>query len=50
MSDLIPLIALQEQTRIKVGVSEKFVAVTFDGTTRLGEAMAILLWYVDSDW
>ena len=48
--DLIPFIASQEQSRFEEEISGKFVAVIFDGTTHLGEAMAILLHYVDSDW
>lgn len=43
VSDLIPFIASQEQPRIKEDISGKFVAVIFDGTTRLGEAMVIAL-------
>ena len=50
MSDLIPFIASQEQTKIKEEISGKFVAVIFDGTTHQGEALAILLRYVDSHW
>lgn len=50
MSDLIPFISSQEQSKIKEEISGKYLSVIFDGTTRLGEAMAVLVRYVDSDW
>ena len=50
MSDLIPVIASQEQSLIKEELKGKFISIIFDGTTRLGEAMAILVRYVDSEW
>ena len=42
MSDLVPLISMQEQADIKAEISGKPVSVLFDGTTRPGEALAML--------
>jgi len=50
MSDLIPFIRAQEHSTIKGEVEGKQVAVIFDGTTRLGEALAILLRFVTDDF
>lgn len=46
MSDLIPFILGEEQARIKNEIANTAVSVIFDGTTRLGEALAIVLRYV----
>ena len=50
MSDLVPLIVAQEQTEIKKELSGRPVSVVFDGTTRLGGAMAVVLRFVDSSF
>ncbi len=50
MTDIVPLIFSQEQARIKEELSGKDLSVIFDGTTRLGEAMAIVVRFIDSDW
>ena len=42
MSDIVPLIFSQEQAQIKEELNGKDLSVIFDGTTRLGEAMAIM--------
>jgi len=47
MSDLVPFICAQEQADIKAEISGKPVSVVFDGTTRLGEAMAVVVRFVD---
>ena len=39
-SDIVPFIFSQEQARIKEEINGKDLSVIFDGTTRLGEAMA----------
>ena len=41
MSDLVPYIVTQEKADIKAEILGKPVSVIFDGTTRLGEAMAL---------
>ena len=50
MSDLIPFIHQEEIKRIKKEIEGKKVSVIFDGTTRLGEAMAIIIRFVDTKW
>ena len=49
MSDLVPLIISQEQADVKRELSGRPVSVIFDGTTRLGEAMAIVVRFVDDE-
>ena len=48
MSDLIPFIRTEEQKKIKAELQGKKVSVIFDGTTRLGEALVVVLRFVDS--
>jgi hypothetical protein len=45
MSDLIPFIHQEEVKRIKSEIEGEKVSVVFYGTTRLGEAMAIIIRY-----
>ena len=48
MSDLVPVIYKQELDLLKSELTGTFLSVIFDGTTRYGEAMAILVRYVDA--
>ena len=50
MSDLIPFVQQEEQRRVKEEIKGRKVSVVFDGASRLGEAMAIILRFVDSSW
>ena len=50
MSNLVPFIYAQEQADIKAEISGKPVSVVFDGTTRLGEAMAVVVRFVDGSF
>ena len=50
MSDLVPFILTEEQAEIKEEINGKEVSVIFDGTTRLGEAMAIVIGFVNDEW
>ena len=50
MSDAIPFIASQEQANIKDELHGKDISIIFDGTTRMGEAMGIVVRYVSSEW
>ena len=50
MSDLITFLCSQEQADIKNEIGEKPVSVIFDGTTRLGEALAIVVRFVDDSF
>ena len=50
ISDLIPFVLQNERALVKEIIQGREVSVIFDGTTHLGEAMAVVLRYVDSDW
>ena len=50
MCDLIPFIITQEKAGIKAEIVGKPVSVVFDGTTRLGEAMAIVIRFIDNSF
>ena len=50
MSDLVPFILSQEVDQLKTEMNGCPVSVIFDGTTRLGEAMAIVVRFVDADF
>ena len=47
---MIPFILNQEFENIHEEINGKDVSVIFDGTTRLGEALAIVVHYVDPEW
>lgn len=47
MSDLIPFVLLEEQRKVKAEIEGLPVAVFFDGTSRLGEAFAVVIRFVD---
>ena len=47
--DLIPLILAKEPKRIKAELEGKNVSVIFDGTSRLGEVLAVILRFVSMD-
>ena len=48
MSDLIPFVLSEERRKIKAEIEGLPVAVIFDGTSRLGEALAVIVRFVDS--
>ena len=51
MFDLVPFILKEEEeASLKQELQERPVGVIFDGTTRLGEAMAIILRFVSESW
>ncbi len=50
MSDLIPFILGEEKQQIRHEINGKDVSVIFDGTCRLGEALALVLRFVDEDF
>ena len=47
--DLVPFILQEECSRTRKEVSGKLVSIIFDGTTRLGEVLVLILHYVQ-DW
>ena len=50
MSDLVPFVLSQEVNQIKPEMGGCSVFVIFNGTTRLREAMAIVVQFVDTDF
>ena len=48
MSDQVPFIHSREHSLIKDEIAQRNISVVFDGTTRLGEAMAIVVRFVDN--
>lgn len=50
MSDLIPLLVSQEQADVKAELCGRPVSVVLDSTTRLGEAMAVVVRYIDTSF
>ena len=47
MCDMIPFIQSEEQQQIKTELEGEKVSVIFDGTTRLGEALVVVLRFID---
>ena len=47
---MIPFILNEEIAQIKSEINEKFLGVTFDGTTHTCEALAIVIGYVSDSW
>ena len=47
MSDIIPFVSSEEKRQLKAEIDGLPVAVIFDGTSRLGEALTIILRFVD---
>lgn len=50
MLDYVPFILKVEENKIYQEISGKNVSAIFDGTTRLGEALAVLLRFMDDDF
>lgn len=50
MFDLIPFVLSEEQKRLKAELKGKIVSLIFDGTSRLGEALAIIVRFVGDEW
>ena len=50
MSDIVPFIWSQEQAQIKNKINEKPLSIVFDGTSRLGEAVAVTVRFIDPEW
>ncbi len=48
MNDLIPFVLEDEQSTIKAEISGKRISIIFDGITRQGEALVIIVRYVEN--
>ena len=46
MLDLVPFILEEERSRIKEEIQGKFLSLVFDGTSRFGEVLTIVVRYV----
>lgn len=49
MHDHIPFI-LKEEGHIQQEINGKYLSVIFDGTSRLGEALVVILRFIDDSW
>jgi len=49
MMDIIPFLLQEELTRVRGEIQGKHVAVVFDGTTRLGEVLVLIVRFLD-EW
>ena len=48
MLELIPFVLDEEKTHIKEEIKGKYLSIIYDGTSRLGEVLAIVVCYVDN--
>ena len=46
--DLVPFVLQQERAPIRSEIQGKHLAIIFDGTTRLGEMLAVVIRFVDN--
>ena len=49
MLDLIPFVLKEEEANLKELIKGKPLGIIFDGTTRMGEALAIVVRFVSGD-
>lgn len=50
LANLISFLAEEAKATMKREIHGRNVSVTFDGTTRLGEALVIVIRYLDDEW
>lgn len=50
IQDYVPFIHKEEETCIHSEIDGQLRSVIFDGTSHLGEALAVILCFADSDW
>ena len=50
MLDLNPFILDNEKSKIKTEIKNKYLSLIFDGTSRLGEVLAVVFRYIGDDW
>ena len=48
--DLVPFILKEEEARIRKEITGKCLSVIFDGSSRLGEALAVIVLFVGEEW
>ena len=49
MFDLVPFVLQEERSRLRAEIEHKYLSVIFDGTTHLGEVLAVVVRFI-SDW
>ena len=49
MRELVPFISTEERSRMNSEIHGKFTSLIFDGTSRLGEVLALVVRFVN-DW
>ena len=49
MRELVPFISTEERSRVNSEINGKIISLIFDGTSRLGEVLALVVRFVD-DW
>ena len=47
MYELIPFILDQEKAQIQSEIRDKYISIIYDGTSRLGEVLAVIIRYID---
>ncbi len=50
LSRMIPIVLARERDRVKTSITDRSVSVIYDGCTRLGEALVIVLRFLDDQW
>ena len=50
MFDHVPFILKEEEARLKNEVNGKHISVIFDGTSRLGEALVVIVRFIGEEW
>lgn len=50
MAELIPVVPQEEIKTIQKELTGRVFSIVFDGTTRLGEALVVLVRFLDSEW
>ena len=50
MFDLVPFTLKEEEARLKNEVNGKHLSVIFDGTSRLGEALVVIVRFIGEEW
>ena len=48
MSDIIPSVLANEPQTLKQEIKDKYLSSIFDNTTRLGEALVVIVHFIDS--
>ena len=50
LSQLIPLVFAKEKDTVKSALFGQFLSIVFDGSSRLGKAVLVVVRYVDHNW